>query len=82
MNILLQILIALRTVHPLLAPHATLLAQVRIVLPSNPTDADIEKELHLAESRKWVVGITDELTGRARWKITDLGMAVLSEHGV
>lgn len=81
MTPLLHILVALRSVRPLMMPEPTLLQQIRIAGDAIGT-ADFQAALRDAESQRLAVSVQDTLTRVIRWKITDAGVAALAERNL
>ena len=71
------ILTALERVHPYLEPEEALWMDVNLTLPQRIKISDLRQELDRLEVERKVVSIRDELTHCSKYRITDLGRALL-----
>lgn len=78
MNLEIAILQVLEAIHPRLEKQAVIVADVKNSRVKSPTTADVERALSKLESKRHVVGVSNEDTG-AKWKVTDSGIARLVE---
>jgi len=78
MNLQLQILKALRGVHPRLMPLESLWPEVRMAMPEPPSRIDFDHALRVLEDEKRQV-IVLKGEDRVRAKITDEGLARVAE---
>jgi hypothetical protein len=67
------ILLALNAADGMPLPETALVAAVQIASrPDEPTFGDVNEALRDAEGRRWVTGLSDELTGKT-WTLTESG---------
>ncbi len=59
-------------------PEAALLQEVRDTAPVVPTHTEFISTLSMLEAQGYLTGITPELGGRPKWRITDKGRAALA----
>lgn len=78
----LQLLALLRESQGFLVPEATLRLDLRVQVSPAPTTLELSAAINTCQSRGWTVSVQDDATNQVKWKITDLGLAVLAEHGV
>jgi hypothetical protein len=67
------ILVSLKNVAPHLMPEDALWVDTTALLPEMPTLAEVREALKQMQLAGWIVAARNEVTGQARYRLTDAG---------
>lgn len=77
-----QLLTLLRESRGLLVPETTLRLDLRVRVSPSPTTTELASAFTQVEQHGWALCLRDELTQEIKWRITEVGLAVLAERNL